>query len=140
MRWSYRCPRCLVTLNPGNSICLVAGRSTTRLIVAFDPEPGNYKVHVAPEARVDDGTEWHFFCPACHASLDVLGAGRLAALMRESDEESQTVYFSRVSGKEATVVVTEDGEQVATGDDVDELLEESMEELDSELPHLKYLL
>lgn len=140
MRWSYRCPRCLVTLNPGDTICLLAGRSTTRLIVAFDPTPDNYKVHVAPDARVDDGTEWSFFCPACHASLDVLGAGRLAALMRESEEESQTVYFSRVAGKEATVVVTEDGEQLPRGEDVDEVLEESMEELDSELPHLKYLL
>ncbi len=140
MRWNYRCPRCLVTLNPGKDICLVAGRSTTRVVVAFNPEPGNYAVHLAPDARIDDGSEWHFFCPACHASLDVLGAGRLAALMRETEEESQTVYFSRVAGQQATVVVTEEGEQETIGDDVDEMLEESLDELDAELPHLKYLL
>ena len=104
MRWTYRCPRCSAMLNPGETVILVAERESAKLLVAFDPQPGNYEVHLPPGVEL-----WRFRCPVCHADLGEDAAQGLCGLDVEEEGRVRRLYFSPRAGEHATFVVSAEG-------------------------------
>ena len=107
MSWSYRCPKCHVMLNPRQSIILVASREEQRFLIGLHPQPGNYEVYLPPEAKVEAGSRWDFYCPACQGRLISEEDEDLCVLERVTGEALEQILFSRVSGEHVTFVVAQ---------------------------------
>jgi hypothetical protein len=119
-------------LNPDETISLVAEHESTRLLVGFHPQPGNYKVYVPPGITIEEGSCWSFYCPVCHEDLKSELADELCAVDLTSQTETHRVFFSRVAGVHATFVVSAEGLRESHGGDTSRY--------DEALPHLKYVL
>lgn len=132
MSWTYSCPHCHAMLNPDETISLVAECESTRLLVGFHPQPGNYKVYVPPGVKIEVGSKWSFYCPVCHHDLVSELADELCAVDLTSESETHRVFFSRIAGVKATFVVSAEGLRESHGSDT--------ERYDDALPHLKYVL
>jgi len=132
MSWTYSCPHCHAMLNPDETISLVAEHGSTRVLVGFHPEPGNYKVYVPPGVAIEEGSRWTFRCPVCHHDLESELAAELCAVDLTSPRETHRVFFSRIAGVHATFVVSAEGLREVHGEDA--------ARYDDALPHLKYVL
>ncbi len=114
-------------LNPDETIVLVAAHGTTRVLMGFHPEPGNYKAYMPPGVHLEPGEIWDFACPLCHASLISYVDRDLCGIDMHTKGEKNRVYFSRTAGKHATFVFSPTGNVESHGDDADrhslELLE-----------------
>jgi hypothetical protein len=114
-------------LNPDETIVLVAKHANTKILMGFHPEPGNYKAYVPPGEKVEPGETWEFSCPLCHASLVSYVDRNLCAIDMHTRDEKHRVYFSRVAGKQATFIMSGEGEVETFGRHADahslELLE-----------------
>jgi len=107
MHWTYACPACGAFLNPGESVILVGVQDDRRTLMAFNPEPGNYEIHVPPHTHVLPGTRWEFLCPVCQKNLAMAENENLCALDLIEGEARRRVLFSRVAGEHATLVVAD---------------------------------
>jgi len=116
MRWTYSCPHCSAMLNPDETIVLVAAHGTTRVIMGFHSEPGNYKAYMPPGVALESGETWEFSCPLCHASLTSSADPNLCAIDMHTRGQKHRVYFSRTAGEKATFVVSENGDVERHGD------------------------
>ena len=127
MRWTYSCPHCSAMLNPDETIVLVAAHGTTRVLMGFHPEPGNYRAYMPPGTPMEPGETWDFSCPLCHASLVSYVDRNLCAIDMHTGGEKHRVYFSRTVGERATFVLSATGDVERHGEHADrhslELLE-----------------
>lgn len=119
MRWTYSCPHCSAMLNPDETIVLVAAQGSTRVLMGFHPEPGNYTAYMPPAVALETGGIWDFACPLCHASLISDADGNLCAIDMHTKGEKNRVYFSRTAGEYATFVFSEEGTVEHHGDHAD---------------------
>lgn len=104
----YSCPRCSAILNPKSYIILLGRRGGQEGLFAFNPEPGNYEVHIPFNVAVNRGEAWDFHCPVCQESLTLSGEINLAALdMMDGAGNWHKVAFSRIAGEQATFVVSQ---------------------------------
>lgn len=109
MHWTYSCPRCQGTLNPDDTVILVAEHAGKRVLIGLHPEPGVYEIHPPPEVTVKAGSRWLLMCPLCNADLRSDLSEDLAHLDMACGGDSHRVYFSRVVGEQATFVVSAEG-------------------------------
>jgi hypothetical protein len=107
VKWIYACPACAAMLNPGETIILVGVNEDRRMLMAFSPEPGNYELHVPPHTTVAPGSLWGFYCPVCHESLTSPENENLSVLDLIEGAARRRVFFSRVAGEHATVVLAD---------------------------------
>ncbi len=105
MSWSYSCPWCGAMLNPDKTIILTAARGGERVLIGFHPEPGNYELFLPPNVSLTEGEHWDFFCPVCRENLVTGELEELCELRMMSDTEERQVFFSRIAGEQATIVV-----------------------------------
>jgi len=108
MEWRFHCPRCNCMINPGGVVTLVASRGTVTILIAFNPEPGNYDVYLPAGFALPPGTEWSFLCPVCHADLTSADHARLCELVLFVGTERRRLLFSRIAGERATYVLRGD--------------------------------
>ena len=109
MKWIYSCPHCNGTLNPDDSVMLVANHAGLKVLVGLHPEPGVYTMHVPPEVDIREGSRWELSCPLCRADLRSELNEDLCALDMTCGGDPHRVYFSRIAGERATFVVTAEG-------------------------------
>jgi hypothetical protein len=107
VKWIYACPACAAMLNPAESIVLVGVQDDRQMLMAFSPEPGNYELHVPPHTTINPGTLWDFQCPVCRASLVTPENENLCSLDLLEGSARRRVFFSRVAGEHATVVIAD---------------------------------
>lgn len=131
MNWTYSCPHCRAVLNPDESIMLLAQRDERCFLVGFHPQPGNYEVYLPPDVEMPPGSRWSFACPVCRQALTSELSDELCALDMTSGGDPHRVYFSRVTGEQATFVVTAEGLLTDHGIHTDRHLER--------LVHLMYM-
>jgi len=105
MSWSYACPWCGAMLNPDKTIILTASRGGKRILIGFHPEPGNYQLFLPPGVAIEEGDHWDFFCPVCRENLVTGELEELCELRMMRDSEEHQVFFSRIAGEQATIVV-----------------------------------
>ena len=105
MKWIYACPACAAMLNPAESIVLVGVNEDRRMLMAFSPEPGNYELRVPPHTTISPGSHWSFHCPVCHESLASTENESLCVIDLIEGNARRRVFFSRVAGEHATVVL-----------------------------------
>ncbi len=106
MSWSYSCPWCGAMLNPDKTIILTASRGGERVLIGFHPEPGNYELFLPPNVSISEGDHWDFFCPVCRENLLTGELEGLCELRMVDDDKEQQVFFSRIAGEQATLVVS----------------------------------
>jgi len=110
MRWSYSCPHCRVMLNPDESITLLVECKSRVFLVGLHPEPGNYQMYLPPGVPMcAEGCRCTFRCPACHEDLVTEVSDNLCALDVHQGGETHRVFFSRITGEQATFLVTAEG-------------------------------
>lgn len=131
MKWTYSCPHCRATLNPDETIILLARCDDRQLLIGFHPQPGNYEVYLPPGEEIASGTRWEFSCPLCREALVTDLSDDLCALDLQTGGDSHRIYFSRVAGEHATFMVTAEGLLKDYGIHTDRYLEH--------LVHLKYM-
>ena len=107
MSWSYACPWCGEMLNPDQTIILTASQGDRRVLIGFHPEPGNYELFLPPDVSIEEGDHWDFFCPICRENLVTGELEGLCELRMHRDAEESRVFFSRIAGERATIVVSQ---------------------------------
>ena len=113
MRWKYNCPKCGAHLNPESNIILRAEHDGQFAIFAFHSEPGNYEVVYPEGIDPEAGQEWSFSCPACGGGLTYEEDTKLAMLdMTDAKGVHHKVFFSRIAGNKATILVHAEGVEV----------------------------
>jgi len=124
MQWLYTCPRCRGTLNPDRSVILVAEHAGKRVLVGLHPEPGIYALHAPPEVDIRPGSRWQLFCPLCQADLRSDLSEDLACLDMTCGGDPHRVFFSRISGEQATFVISAEGLLQNHGEHTDQYIED----------------
>ncbi len=131
MRWTYSCPHCHAVLNANETIMLRAERKDRRFLIGLHPQPGNYEVELPPGEKMRAGSKWSFSCPVCEHSLVSELSEDLCALDMTSPSEEHRIFFSRVTGEQATFTVSAEGLLTDHGIHTDKYLEH--------LVHRKYM-
>ena len=106
MSWSYSCPWCNAMLNPDKTIILIASQGDARILIGFHPEPGNYELFLPPDVEIAEGDHWEFFCPVCRENLVTGELEDLCELRLFDGPDQHRVFFSRIAGERATLVVS----------------------------------
>jgi len=123
MKNVFTCPHCQAVLNPSVKILLVISYKKNKGMILLSPQPGNFKFICdgSVEKYLSPGTKVKFSCPVCTKDLTSRSNSQMAELrMVHADREPRRVEFSRIFGKQATLVF--DGEDVTTfGEDADDL-------------------
>ena len=133
MSWSYSCPKCGVNLNPDRAIILIGSYEEKRVLIGFNPQPGNYEIYLPPGIDVPPGSRWGFSCPVCHESLTSEETDNLCVLKMEEGGDRHKVLFSRIAGEQVTFVVG------ARERRIEHTYGAHAEEYVRHLVHLKYL-
>ncbi|MBE0642413.1 MAG: hypothetical protein IH599_10275 [Bacteroidales bacterium] len=76
-------------------------------LVFLNAEPGNYSCITHPSFRVNEGEDYAFFCPVCHAQLNDKEKSNLVKLFMDEDGKSYEIYFSSIAGERVTIVVND---------------------------------
>jgi hypothetical protein len=104
MRTDYCCPKCQALLNPDRSIILTAAHADTRVLIGFQPQPGNYEVYLPSGVSAEAGTQWEYSCPVCQAALTAEEDTNLCHLEMRVGDEVRKLLFSRIAGEQATFI------------------------------------
>lgn len=104
MRINYFCPYCRGILNPKGDIILAAQNSKHQSgLIFMHSDIGNYAIAKDASFKLEIGEQIRFYCPVCHAVLDLTGNPTLAHLLRINAEGKESVVaFSKVYGENAT--------------------------------------
>lgn len=108
MAKDYYCPICKGQLRVKNSILLSArSKQNDKGLVFLNSEIGDYSITTHPDFRIQDGEEYTFFCPICHATLNREENPQLVKIhMRDGDEDFE-VYFSSLAGEKCTYKISD---------------------------------
>ncbi len=69
---NYYCPNCRCNMNIGNSLVIsVKSPDNERGLMFLETELGDYNKQTHPEFKLKKGVEYKFYCPACHAKLNM---------------------------------------------------------------------
>lgn len=134
MSWTYSCPKCGANLNPDRAIILIGSHEDQRVLIGFNPQPGNYEIYVPPGVEVPQASRWEFFCPVCQASLVSEDDDRLCALEIGQEGARRRVLFSRIAGEQVTFVVGVRDRRI------EQIYGADADEYTRHLVHLKYVL
>lgn len=110
MATKYLCKACRGVLNVKTSIVLSATKinSSKKGLVYLNPEIGNYTVTTHPSFTLEEGEEYLFNCPICHAHLNSLKYDHLVrVIMIDEKEDEYDIYFSDIVGEKCTYKMSE---------------------------------
>lgn len=97
-------------LNPDQSVSLLVECQGRVFLVGLHPEPGNYQMYLPPGVEMcAEGCRCTFRCPACHRDLVAEVSENLCALDIHTDGATHRIFFSRITGEQATFLVTAEG-------------------------------
>lgn len=133
---NYYCPECRCNMNIGNSLVFgLKSPDSIRGILFLDTELGNYAKVTHPDFDLQDGVEYNFYCPACHAKLNKKDTPNLVKVYMTDDSGKEfEINISNVIGEHCTYKI-EDKVAEAYGPDA----EHYSKYLDVPLEYRKYL-
>jgi hypothetical protein len=107
METNYLCPKCKSLLNIGEKIVLsVRLENKKNGLLLLEKNLGDYNVKKQNNLHLREGEMVEFFCPICHENLQSSIHTNLAGLIMTDETESEyNIYFSRISGEQATFKV-----------------------------------
>ena len=109
MATEYLCKACRGVLNVKTSIILSATRinSSKKGLLFLNPELGNYTVTTHPNFKIEEGEEYLFNCPICHAHLNSLKYDHLVrVIMIDDNGDEFDIYFSDIVGEKLTYKIS----------------------------------
>ena len=109
MNVTYLCSHCRGAINAGNNIILSAKAKNKKTgLVLLHEEIGNYNVALSSTLSIEQGEVVDFYCPICHACLNVLKGDDLARFIRiENGAKESFIIISRKYGERITFKVDE---------------------------------
>jgi hypothetical protein len=121
MATEFLCKICKGVLNGKTSIILAAQKlnSSMRGLVYLNPELGNYTSATHPSFQLNEGEEYIYTCPICHAQLNSTKYDHLVRiLMIDDDGKEYNIYFSDIAGEKCTYKIRGDVVEDKKGPDV----------------------
>jgi hypothetical protein len=125
MEVAYLCPHCRGAINAENNIILSAKTKDNKVGLALlHEEIGNYSVTLSSSLTVELGDVVDFFCPICHACLNVLKGDSLAKYVRiENGIKECYIVISRRYGERITFKVDENKKIESYGDKISRFID-----------------
>jgi hypothetical protein len=105
MAAEYLCKVCRGHLNVKTSIVLAAQKadSSTRGLVYFNPEIGNYTITTHSSFPIKQGEEYIYTCPICHSQLNSAKYPHLVRIILIDEHKKEyNIYFSGIAGEKCT--------------------------------------
>ncbi len=101
---NYFCPICKSNMNIGNSLIFSAkSPASKRGLLFLDTELGNYAKTTHPDFQLEEGVEYKFYCPVCHAKLNKEDNPNLVMVhMTDGDGKDLEIYISNIIGEHCT--------------------------------------
>jgi Zn finger protein HypA/HybF involved in hydrogenase expression len=120
MEVTYLCPHCRGAINADNNIILSAESSNHKTgLVLLHEEIGNYAVTLSASLTVETGEIVDFYCPVCHASLNIEKGNALARYIRlENGVDESFIIISRVYGENITFKVDKNNQIETYGESI----------------------
>ena len=133
---NYYCPECRANMNIGNSIVFgLKSPQSKRGILFLGTELGDYSKTTHPEFELQEGVEYNFYCPACHAKLNKQENPHLVKVYMTDDTGKEfEINISNIIGEHCTYKI-QDKKAEAFGPDA----ERYMKYLDVPAEYRKYL-
>jgi len=133
---NYYCPICRCNLNIASSLVFSAkSPDNEKGLVFLDTELGNYSKTTHPDFELQEGVEYKFYCPVCHAKLNKQDNPNLVKVhMTDSEGIEYEINLSNIIGEHCTYKIEEKGFE-AFGPDADRY----RKYLDLPLEYHKYL-
>ncbi len=109
MNQNYYCPICKSNMNIGNSLVFSAkSPENEKGLIFLDTELGNYHKTTHPEFHLEEGVEYKFYCPVCHAKLNRQDNPNLVmVLMSDDTGKDFEIMISNIIGERCTYKVKE---------------------------------
>lgn len=125
METTYLCPHCRGAINAENSIILSAKTKDNKIgLVLLHEELGNYSVALSSSLSVEEGEVVDFFCPICHACLNIMKGDDLAKYIRLEDGLKESyIVISRKYGERITFRVDENKKIDSYGDKISRFID-----------------
>ncbi|MFO7922559.1 MAG: hypothetical protein R6U58_02565 [Bacteroidales bacterium] len=104
MEYDYLCPICEGHLRVGDKLVFAAKtRENKKGLIFLSPELGNYTTEHHPSFDIQEGEEYRYYCPICHASLNQPEKDKLVKIfMVDENEEEFEIFFSGIAGEKCT--------------------------------------
>lgn len=108
MAKDYLCPICKGHLRVKNSILLSAKSKTNEKgLVFLNSDVGDYTVTTHNDFKINDGEDYTFFCPICHATLNREENPHLVKIHLIEGDEKYDIYFSSLAGEKCTYKISD---------------------------------
>jgi len=108
MAKDYLCPICKGQLRVKNSILLSAkSKQNEKGLIFLNSKIGDYSITTHPDFNIQDGEEYTFFCPICHATLNREENPHLVKIYMRDGAEEFEVYFSSLAGEKCTYKISD---------------------------------
>ena len=133
---NYYCPICKSNMNIGSSLVFSAkSPENDKGLIFLETELGDYSKTTHPDFKLQEGIEYKFYCPVCHAKLNKEeNANLVRVLMRDESGEQFEINISNIIGEHCTYKI-QDKKAEAYGPDA----ERYRKYLDLPLEYRKYL-
>ncbi len=107
MYHNFLCPKCRNTLNVERHVVFIVEKSDgSKGLMLLSAEVGDYTIHNNPSIDIEEGERLEFYCPICHARLNVHYHPNLVRVIMIDDQESESqVLFSRIVGQKSTYII-----------------------------------
>lgn len=125
MEVTYLCPHCRGAINAGNNIILSAKTKDNKVgLVLLHEEIGNYSVTLSSTLQVEEGEIVDFFCPVCHACLNIMKGDSLARYIRIEDGIKEShIIISRKYGERITFKVDKNKQVESYGEKISRFID-----------------
>ena len=122
---AYLCPYCRAAINARNYIILSAKTKNDKVgLVLLHEEIGNYSVVLSPSLTIEEGEVVDFFCPICHACLNLLKGDNLAKYIRiENGTDESYIIISRKYGERITFKVDKNKQVESYGEKISRFID-----------------
>jgi uncharacterized protein YbaR (Trm112 family) len=104
MQYDYFCPICKGQLRVDNNLVFTArSEKNKKGLIFLSPELGNYTTSRHPKFEIEEGEEYTFLCPICHATLNREENNNLVKVfMRDENGKDYEIFFSGIAGEKCT--------------------------------------
>lgn len=133
---NYFCPICKSNMNIGSSLVFSAkSPENDKGLIFLETELGNYTKTTHPDFQLQEGIEYKFYCPICHAKLNKEENPNLVGVLLTDESGKQfEINISNIIGEHCTYKI-QDKKAEAFGPDADHY----RKYLDLPLEYQKYL-
>jgi hypothetical protein len=104
MHYDYLCPICHGHLRVGDRLVFSARtRENKQGLIFLSPELGNYTTEHHPSFDIQEGEEYLYHCPICHARLNFQENDKLVKILLVDEKGDEfEIFFSGIAGEKCT--------------------------------------